>query len=217
MEIAVTARGVSCHGSAPERGDNAVYKMMRLVGDIEALDGRLATDPFLGKGSCAVTHISCETPSLCAVPDGCRIHVDRRLTHGEDKDLAVRQIRELPSYDPEAMALEILRYDTPSYTGKVLEVEKYFPTWVLPEDHPLVQAGVEAATKVRGSRPKISRWVFSTNGVFTTGLRGTPPTIGFGPAREEYAHSTEDKVRIDDLVTSVAFYAALPSSILARR
>jgi putative selenium metabolism hydrolase len=27
MEIRVEVRGVSCHGSAPERGDNAIYKM----------------------------------------------------------------------------------------------------------------------------------------------------------------------------------------------
>lgn len=29
MEIGVTARGISCHGSAPERGQNAVYMMGR--------------------------------------------------------------------------------------------------------------------------------------------------------------------------------------------
>ncbi len=27
MEIKVTTHGVSCHGSAPERGDNAIFKM----------------------------------------------------------------------------------------------------------------------------------------------------------------------------------------------
>ena len=29
MEIGVTTRGISCHGSAPERGQNAVYSMRR--------------------------------------------------------------------------------------------------------------------------------------------------------------------------------------------
>ncbi|OFZ18703.1 MAG: selenium metabolism hydrolase [Bdellovibrionales bacterium GWB1_55_8] len=213
MEINVVARGRSCHGSAPERGDNAIYKMNRLIADIEKLNDSLQSDPFLGKGTCAVTHISCETPSVCAVPDGCRIHIDRRLTHGEDKALAVRQIEELPSFDRESMKVEILTYDRPSYKGKVLVTEKYFPTWVLPEEHPLVQAGARAAEGVLGRKANISKWTFSTNGVSSMGQLGIP-SIGFGPAREEDTHSIQDNVRIDDLVTSVAFYAALPGAVL---
>lgn len=213
MEIRVSARGTSCHGSAPERGDNAIYRMLKLVVEIEKLNERLAHDPFLGKGTCAVTHISCDTPSLCAVPDGCYIHIDRRLTHGEDKDLAVRQIKELPGFDPDKMTVEILRYDTPSYKGKVLETEKYYPTWVLPEDHRLVQAGVAAATEALGHAPEISKWIFSTNGVSSMGQLGIP-TIGFGPAMEEDAHSTNDRIKIDDMIKAIAFYAALPQQII---
>lgn len=213
MEMNVLAKGRSCHGSAPQRGDNAIYKMMRLVGDIEKLNERLKDDPFLGKGTCAVTHISCETPSLCAVPDGCRIHIDRRLTHGEDKALAVRQIEELPSFDKKSMKVEILTYDAPSYKGKVLVTEKYYPTWVLPENHPLVQAGALAAEQALGRKPRIDKWTFSTNGVSSMGQLGIP-SIGFGPAREEDTHSVNDRVKIDDLVSSVAFYAALPAAIL---
>ncbi len=216
MEINVVAKGRSCHGSAPHRGDNAVYKMMRLVADIEKLNERLKDDPFLGKGTCAVTHISCETPSLCAVPDACRIHIDRRLTHGEDKALAVRQIEELPSFDKNSMKVEILTYDAPSYKGKVLVTEKYYPTWVLPEEHPLVQAGAQAAEMAMGRKTGISRWVFSTNGIASMGQLGIP-TIGFGPATEEDAHTVNDRVKIEDLVASIAFYAALPTAILKNK
>jgi len=216
MELNVVARGRSCHGSAPERGDNAVYKMMRLVADIEKLNDRLQDDPFLGKGTCAVTHISCQTPSLCAVPDECRIHIDRRLTHGEDKALAVRQIEELASFDRGSMHVEVLVYDSPSYKKKVLKTEKYYPTWVLPEEHPLVRAGAAAAEHALGRPGGISKWVFSTNGVASMGQLGIP-SIGFGPAREEDAHTTNDCVKIDDLVSSIAFYAALPAAVLAHR
>jgi putative selenium metabolism hydrolase len=212
MEINVVAKGISCHGSAPDRGQNAIYRMSKLVNDIEKLNERLQHDDFLGKGTCAVSHISCETPSLCAVPDLCRIHIDRRLTHGEDKALAVRQIEELPSFNKEFMRVEILTYDAPSWTGKVLETEKYFPTWVLAEDHPLVQAGKRSAQDALGRDPEISRWVFSTNGVFSMG-RLKIPTIGFGPATEEDAHSTRDRVKVDDLIIATGFYARLPIEI----
>lgn len=213
MEINVVARGRSCHGSAPERGDNAVYKMMRLVGDVEELNERLAEDSFLGKGTCAVTHISCETPSLCAVPDGCRIHIDRRLTHGENRDLAVSQIRELPGFDAQSMKIEVLRYDRPSYRGKSLVTDKYYPTWTLAETHPLTIAAVSAATEALGRKPGIGRWIFSTNGVASMGQLGIP-SIGYGPGSEEDAHTTNDRVKVDDLVPALAFYAALPAHLI---
>jgi putative selenium metabolism hydrolase len=216
MEISVSARGRSCHGSAPERGVNAIYKMMRLVEDIEKLNERLKPDAFLGKGTCAVTHISCETPSLCAVPDLCSIHIDRRLTNGEDKELAVRQIEELPNFDRETMKVKILTYDTPSYKNLALTTEKYYPTWVLPEEHALVQAAAKAAESAMGKKTGISRWVFSTNGIASMGQLGIP-SIGYGPGDEVDAHTTNDRVKIEDLVTSIAFYAGLPSAILATK
>ncbi len=213
MEIAVHASGCSCHSSAPHRGDNAIYKITKLVADIEKLNERLIDDEFLGKGTCAVTHISCKTPSLCAIPDSCSIHIDRRLTFGEDKDLAVQQIMELDSYDKTAMKIKILQYAVPSYKNKILETEKYYPTWMLDENHALVQAGVSAAEEVLGKKPGISRWIFSTNGVSSMGELNIP-TIGFGPGMEEDSHSIQDRVKIDDLVTSIAFYAALPEKVL---
>ena len=79
-----------------------------------------------------------------------------------------------------------------------------------------MQAGAKAAERALGRKTGISRWVFSTNGIASMGQLGIP-TIGFGPAREEDAHSITDRVKIDDLVASIAFYAALPSAILETR
>ncbi|MBI2519228.1 MAG: YgeY family selenium metabolism-linked hydrolase [Bdellovibrio sp.] len=213
MEIKVRAKGRSCHGSAPERGTNAIYKMTKLIQDLEALNERLQTDAFLGKGTLAVTHITAQTPSLCAVPDGCEIHIDRRLTWGEDKALAIKQIHDLPGFDHDAMEIVVPIYKTPSYTGKILQTECFFPTWVLPEKHPLVRAGHEAAKKATPEqKPIIDKWVFSTNGVSSMGQLNIP-TIGYGPAKEDDAHTTNDRVKIDDLVKSMAFYAFLPGEI----
>ncbi|MFR3999374.1 MAG: YgeY family selenium metabolism-linked hydrolase, partial [Paratractidigestivibacter faecalis] len=36
MEIRVDVHGTSCHGSAPERGDNAIYKMADIIADVRA-------------------------------------------------------------------------------------------------------------------------------------------------------------------------------------
>ena len=50
-------QGRSCHGSAPERGDNAIYKVARIALEIEKLNERLRSDPFLGKGTVTISEV----------------------------------------------------------------------------------------------------------------------------------------------------------------
>ena len=106
MEIRVDVKGVSCHGSAPERGDNAIYKMADIINDVRALNNNGADEStavrglvkmlnpkynpdhyedarFLGRGTCTVSQIYFTSPSRCAVADSCAISIDRRMTAGE--------------------------------------------------------------------------------------------------------------------------------------
>lgn len=207
MEIEVHLQGTSCHASAPERGDNPIYKMTALVTEIESLNLRLKSDPFLGKGTVAVTEIRSLSPSLCAVPSSCSIHLDRRLTAGETKESALAEIRELPS--ARNAEIEILRYEQPSYTGLAYPMEKYYPTWVLDAEHPAVLAAVETFRQIEGRPPVVDKWTFSTNGVGSMGICGVP-TMGFGPGDEVDAHSVGERVSIDHLVRAVQLYAAFP-------
>ncbi len=209
MEMAVITKGISCHGSAPERGVNAVYKMAPILQGIEKLNECLKDDPFLGKGTITVSYIECKTPSLCAVPDQCYIHLDRRLTVGENKELAVQQIEAVIKEAGIEAEVKVLTYDTPSYTGLVYETEKYYPTWVLPEDHSLILSAVETYRQVFGKEPKVDKWTFSTNGVAVMGMHGVP-CVGFGPAHEIYAHSVNDQIPVEHLVKAAGYYAAFP-------
>jgi len=204
MEIAVSFFGVSSHGSAPERGKNAIYMASRAALEIEKLNEKLADDEFLGKGSITISEFKSNSPSLCAVSDFARIHLDRRLTWGEDKELALNQIKEIVK-DMNAN-VELLNYSEKAYTGLEYGMEKYYPTWKLEEDHPLIQTGVEAFKDIFDKDPKVDKWTFSTNGVTTSGYYNIP-TIGFGPGNEVLAHAPNEKVPIDDLVGASAFYA----------
>ncbi len=210
MEIGVTTKGVSCHGSAPERGKNAIYAMSRIIQEVEKMNENLADDEFLGKGTIAVTYIECDTPSLCAVPDRAYIHLDRRLTKGETKEIAVAEVEEAARRAGVEAKVEILRYKVPSYTGLVYETEKYYPSWVLEEDHVLCQSAVESYRSLFNEEPRVDKWTFSTNGTSTMGMMGIP-TIGLGPANEIYAHTVLDQIPVDHLVKAAAFYAAFPS------
>ena len=165
MEIEVEATGVSCHGSEPERGVNAISNMSKVVQEIDQLNSRLPDDLFLGKGTVTVTEIKSQSPSLCAVPDHARIHLDRRLTMHETPEIALQQIRDLPAVKTANAKVSPCRYSTPSHRGTVMETDATFPTWVIPEDHYLIQAASECYRKTLHNEPEISRWRFSTNGV----------------------------------------------------
>src|SRR5665647_155204 len=71
MEIRVDVAGISCHGSATERGENAIYKMADILPEIRDLNERLMDDDFLGKGTVTTSEIFFTSPSRCAVADSC--------------------------------------------------------------------------------------------------------------------------------------------------
>ncbi|MBI4646982.1 MAG: YgeY family selenium metabolism-linked hydrolase [Bacteroidia bacterium] len=205
MEINITFKGISAHGSAPERGKNAIYMGAKVCLEIENLNEMLKYDEFLGKGSITVSEFISGSPSLCAVADYAKIHLDRRLTWGETKESAMLEIEKLIK-DIEAKA-EVLKYKEVSWTGESYGMEKYYPTWKIDENHKAVQTGIEAFKKIFKKEPLVDKWIFSTNGVTINGVYGIP-VIGFGPGNEFLAHAPNEKVLISDLVSASAFYTA---------
>ena len=204
MEIEVSFKGVSSHGSAPERGINAIYMGSRTCLAVEALNERLKTDDFLGKGSAAISEFISKSPSLCAVADYARIHIDRRLTWGETKESALAEIQEL--VQNEEAKVFIPYYDERAYTGLRYGMEKYYPTWKLPEDHRAVKTGTEVYQALFSRPPRVGKWTFSTNAVTICGMYGIP-ALGFGPGAEAMAHAPNEKTPVKDLVKAAAFYA----------
>jgi putative selenium metabolism hydrolase len=214
VEVLVRMRGSSCHASAPERGHNPVYDLAPVIAEVEALNQRLGHDELLGDGTVALTKIECETPSLNAVPSTATIYLDRRLTAGEDPDVALKEIAALPSVQRAGGRVELLTYERTSYTGMRLGQEKRFGTWTLPEDSPGVRAGLATVTAALGRpKPRTGSWVFSTNGVASMGKLGIP-TIGFGPGDERYAHTAAERCPVQDLVDAMAWYAAFPAEFV---
>jgi putative selenium metabolism hydrolase len=214
VEATISARGRSSHAAHPEQGVNALYKLAPIISEIEALNERLPADDFLGRGTVVVSNIECTTVSLNAVPDSARIYVDRRLTAGESPEAALEELRALPSLGD--AQVDLLQYDELSWRGQRAHQEKFFPSWVLPEEHPLLQGVADAVASVLGERPMVSRWSFSTNGVATMGRHGIP-TVGFAPGREELSHTTGEWVTVEDLVRATAVYSLIPKYLSERK
>ena len=177
MEIRVDVKGVSCHGSAPERGDNAIYKMADILREVRALNENTATeqdeikglvkmlDPkynpehwedarFLGRGTITCSQIFYTSPSRCAVADSCAVSLDRRMTAGETWDSCLEEIRNLPSCKKygDDVKVSMYMYDRPAWTGLKYETECYFPTWINKESAAHVQALVDAHKGLFGDK-----------------------------------------------------------------
>ena len=210
MEIKVATSGVSCHGSAPERGDNAIFKMAPILNELQVLNSRLKEDDFLGKGTLTVSEIFFSSPSRCAVADGCWISIDRRLTAGETGEYALQQIRNLPAVKEAGAQVVMYTYDRPSYTGLVYATDSYFPAWTLEEKHPACQTLMAGYQRLFGADPIVDKWTFSTNGVAITGMSKIP-CIGFGPGHEDQAHAPNEKTWKSELVQAAAMYAVIPA------
>lgn len=210
MEIKVTTKGISCHGSAPERGDNAIFKMAPILIELQQLASKLAYDEFLGKGTLTVSEVFFTSPSRCAVADQCTISIDRRLTAGETWEGALQEIRELPAVISAKAEVEMYDYDRASYTNLVYPTECYFPSWVVPEEHACCKTLVDCYRKLFQAEPLVDKWTFSTNGVSIMG-RYNIPCIGFGPGHEDQAHAPNEKTWKKELARCAAMYALIPS------
>ncbi len=176
MEIRVDVHGVSCHGSAPERGDNAIYKMSDILQDVRSLNENgcgegdqikglvKMLEPefnpawedarFLGRGTITVSQIFYTSPSRCAVADSCAVSLDRRMTAGETWESCLEEIRNLPSVQKygEDVKVSMYTYERPSWTGLVYPTQCYFPTWINAESAPHVKALHDAHVALFGEQ-----------------------------------------------------------------
>jgi len=215
MEIKVSTVGISAHGSAPERGDNAIYKMAPIISELKELNEHLTDHDFLGKGTLTVSEIFSEAPSRCAVADSCSISIDRRLTFGETVDSAIDEIKSLEAVKTANATVELYKYDKISYKGYHCQADTYFPTWLVEEDHPVTESVVESYKKVFGEDPIVDKWTFSTNGVSIMGMHGIP-CIGFGPGHEDQAHAPNERTWKSELIKAAAMYASIPNLYVSK-
>ncbi|MFB0526839.1 MAG: YgeY family selenium metabolism-linked hydrolase [bacterium] len=193
--LKISVSGKSAHAGTPWKGKNAIYEMAPLIQKIERLNNRLPSAPPLGKGTITVTRIDCEKASLNAIPDNCTIYLDRR-TNTKESEQGVK--RELKAIIGKSVKLEIL--------------QKFFTAWELSQEHPLVVSCVESYKALFKKKPKILLWPFCSNGSYTMGEKGIP-TVVFGPGEERFAHSTDEQVKVEQLVQAAMFYAVLPGII----
>ena len=210
-EIIIETIGQSAHSSSPEIGNCAIHEMIRLIRAIEA--HQLKNHPVLGPASMVLTDIiSSPFPGHSVIPNRCRVTFDRRLLLGETiESLEI----ELDDYAQQAnieCKFSILEAIETTYTNFNFEGKKFFPAWLLPEDHFLVQKSLKAVKSIV-PESQLSAFRFCTNGAFSAGIAGIP-TIGFGLGKETDAHIVHESIAIEDLIKACECYQLIIEEVL---
>lgn len=215
-EIVVETFGRPAHSSNPEKGVNAVYKMMQIIEGIKGLP--VKNHPVLGKGILELTDIkSSPYPGASVVPQYCRATYDRRTLVDETKESVLAPIqdliRKLQEKDPELEAKVSYAWGSEKcYTGAVIEGERFFPAWLYNEDDDFVQAAYQELQKNNFSS-QISTWQFCTNGSHYAG-EAKIRTIGLGPSWEHLAHITDEYIELEQLYGAVSAYMSISKGLL---
>ena len=214
-EIVLETFGVPAHSANPDKGLNAVYLMADLIGRIRKLP--TTEHPVLGKGILELTDIkSSPYPGASVVPEYCRATYDRRLLVGETLDSVLAPLQKLvDAWMKETghkARVSYARGLEKCFTGNTIEGERFFPGWVMDVEHEWVQTALNGLKSV-GINPEITQYSFCTNGSHYAG-EAKIPTIGFGPSRENLAHTIDEHIEIDQLVRATeGFYGIIRQAL----
>ncbi|NLW16632.1 MAG: YgeY family selenium metabolism-linked hydrolase [Firmicutes bacterium] len=204
----ITVPGVSSHGSAPEKGVNAIYKAQPIVARIEKLGNEYMQLPAGERPSLALTRIESTAVSLNAIPASCSLYLDRRLVPGETEESVAKELDALVAGTDATW--EVYEAVGTSWTGETITLRSFLPAWEIDQEHPLTKSCIKTYEALLGQEPQLYKWTFSTNGVATASRLGIP-TIGFGAGIEAVAHKTNEYCPVSDIVTACQFYSLLPA------
>ena len=202
-QIILKTKGVSAHGSAPEKGVNAVYEMAEIIRRVDQTNRNL---PVINgrKGTLVLSRISSTAVSLNAVPSECEIYLDRRTVPGETQDTLQAEMDALTAGRDATWEVDTIRRT--SWTGQPLTYYPLHTAWELEREHPLTQAFMQAYQQVIGTTPEeLDFWDFSTNAVALVS-RGIP-VIGFGPGDPKLAHMRDERCAVSQIEEACLLYA----------
>jgi putative selenium metabolism hydrolase len=215
-EIVVETFGVPAHSANPEKGINAVYSISKIINKLQEI--KYEEDEFLGKGILELTDIkSSPYPGASVVPSYCKATYDRRLLVGETKEGVlepiVKLIEELKNESPNInYKVSYAKGTEKCHTGEIIEGERFFPAWCYKEDEEFVQKTFKGLCDI-GLNPKITNYSFCTNGSHYAG-EANIKTIGFGPSKENIAHTIDEYIEIEQLTQACEGYYKIMETLL---
>lgn len=208
-QLRVKTRGTSAHGSAPEKGKNAVYEMAEIISRVEKLNNKLSAKGG-AHGTIVLSDIFCVSASLNAVPSECCIYLDRRLAAGESLKQVKAEMDGLIEGKDAFWEVGALRRT--SWKGAELAYEPMHDPWEIKKDHKLTRAMRRAYEKIYETPPdKYDFWDFGTNAVTPVAMGVS--TIGFGPGEYKLAHMRNERCAVSKIKEACCVYAQLVNEL----
>lgn len=208
-QIAIKTHGVSAHGSAPEKGKNAIYEMAEIIQRVEKKNLELMKQGDV-RGTLVMSKISSVSASLNAVPSECEAYLDRRTVPGETEADIRREMDELIKGKNASWKVGTLHRK--SWTGMDIVYEPFHAAWKIDVQHPLTKACIAAYSDNFGLPPsRFDFWDFSTNAVTPVSLGIS--TIGFGPGDYKLAHMRNECIEVKQIMGACGFYVNLLQKI----
>ena len=188
--LAAEASGVTAHGSMPERGDNAVYKIARAALALERFEFETAAHPLMGAPTLNVGTARGGL-NINSVPDAAEIGIDIRTVAGQDHAQLLQclcrvlgpQIRLRPFLDVASV------YTQP--------------------DDPWMQRVFAACAARSGQAPAQRTVSYFTDAAALRVPLGMPPIVVLGPGEPEMAHQTDEYCRVERIREAEALYTDL--------
>ena len=208
-QISIKTHGVSAHGSAPEKGINAIYEMAEIIQRVNTTNLELMEkDGF--RGTLVMSRISSVSASLNAVPSECEVYLDRRLMPGETEDDIKQEMEQL--IKGKNAIWEVGTLHRKSWTGMEIKYEPLHLAWRIDLSHDLTKACIAAYQENFGNEPtEYDFWDFSTNAV--TPVSMGIPTIGFGPGEYKLAHMRDENCKVNQIIDACSFYTRVINRI----
>ena len=179
--------GVTAHGSMPERGVNAIYKLARAVTKLEQFRFEGTARTPLGAPTLNVGTIRGGL-NVNSVPDAAEIKIDIRTVPEQSHTAVVQQLSETLGSD--------VMLDTLASAAGV---------WTDADD-PWVRQTFELAERIAGVPSTVRGAPYFTDASVLKPAMGDPPTVILGPGETELAHQTDEYCLTERIDQAVELY-----------
>jgi len=186
----VTTRGVTAHGSMPERGDNAIYKAAAAIGKLREFDFGVPVHGLMGGPTLNVGTVHGGL-NINSVPDQAVIGVDIRTIPGQDHARIRSSIQRL--------------------LGEAAEITPTIDVGSLYSDpaHPWIQCVFDVTQQRLGARPQAKTATYFTDAAVLKDAYRNIPMVVLGPGEPGLAHQTDEYCLLDRIEQSFDIYTDL--------
>jgi acetylornithine deacetylase/succinyl-diaminopimelate desuccinylase-like protein len=199
--LRLTTSGVAAHGSAPERGVNAILHMAEILRHLP--DGLAdVAHPVLGGPSLNVGTIA-GGDKVNMVASSCEVEIDRRTIPGETTESVGRELER---------AIERARERYPDIDADV-SLGFFAPPFEVDDDAPIVAEVGAALSEATGRPAQLAGFRGASDARFfaDAGI----PVVVCGPGDIALAHTVREHVELEELERAAVAYALALARLVA--